>query len=192
MMDSLWCSVTVADATTLISQDLLTHFRRRKLSIVRQNLLQQYDNKFPPAHGGLCSLPGMSPTATINPPPNWPCWNLLQAGEGSPRCFQTSSHTWREQWRTVWEETCTHGPTITRLLAYLLVSPPCYRHWAGIGQKDAEREMEFDHSTVAVTLLHPFHLLSVPFDYYFLTGYANITLWWLFIYFLAVYLPHTL
>lgn len=185
MVDSLWCSVTVVDAPTLISQDLLTHSRRRKLSIVRQSPRQQYDNRFPPAHGGLCSLPGMPATATINPPPNWPCWNMLQAGEGSPRCFQTSSHMWREQWRTVWEESCTHGPTVPRLLA-------CYRYWAGIGQKDAEREMEFDHSTVAVTLLHPFHLLSVPFDCYFLTGYANMTQWWLFISFLAVYLPHTL
>lgn len=144
----------------------------------------------PPAHGNLCSLPVMSPTATINPPPNWPCWNMLQAGEGSPRCFQTSSHTWREQRRTVWEESCTHGPTVHCLLAYLLVSPPCHRYWAGIGQKDAERELEFDHTTVVVTLLHPFHLLFAPFDFYFQTGYANITLWWLFISFLAVYLPH--
>lgn len=105
MVDSLWCSVTVVDAptTVCVSQDLLTHSRRRKLSIVRQSPLQQYDNRFSPAHGGLCRLPGMSPTATINPPPNWPCWNMLQAGEGSPHGFQTSSH----MWRTVWEESCT-------------------------------------------------------------------------------------
>lgn len=56
MVDSLWCSVTVADAPTLISQDLLTHSRRRKLSIARQSPLQQYDNRFPQQHMGVCAV----------------------------------------------------------------------------------------------------------------------------------------